>query len=416
MSRINNFLDWLAWWLSAILLAVLPFHAFLFTWFKAFFWSNAWTIFVQSWKEILVGTLGALALAKLISTRKFPRERSFWLGVIFVILASLYAIFGGGLLAQKLLGLRTATLFIFAFLSVQFLDFDAEKIAWLRRIVLTTAGAVILFALAQKFLLPADFLKNFGYSENFSSWLPGGNLPMFHLVGESTTIRLQSTFAGPNQLSAFLLVILPLIGTQFSRAKNWAKYFWLAEFVAGILVLIFTFSRSAWLGAAAIFLIFAVTMWRQNLPEKLKYKLLWGGIISAATLAVLIFSSGNLLAIVTREASTSEHFEKSLAAAELVAENPLGLGLGKTAGVAQRFEANPITPENTYLGIALELGWLGGILFLLFCGTLLFELRKKHSPLFYSLAGILVVALLLHPLEDAPTALTLFLLLGLEKN
>ncbi|MFA6458599.1 MAG: O-antigen ligase family protein [Patescibacteria group bacterium] len=416
MSRINNFLDWLAWWLSAVLLAVLPFHAFLFTWFKAFFWSDAWTIFVQSWKEILVGTLGTLALAKLISTRKFPRERSFWLGVIFVILASLYAIFGSGLLAQKLLGLRTATLFIVVFLAVQFFDFDAGKIAWLRRIVLTASGAVILFALAQKFLLPADFLKNFGYSENVSSWLPGGNLPMFHLVGESTTIRLQSTFAGPNQLAAFLLVILPLIGVQFSRAKNWKKYFCLAEFVAGILVLIFSFSRSAWLGAAAIFLIFAVTAWRQNLPEKLKYKLLWGGVISAVTLAVLIFSSGNFLAIVTREASTSEHFEKSLAAAELVAANPLGLGLGKTAGVAQRFEANPITPENTYLGITLELGWLGGILFLIFCGTLLFELRKKHSPLFYSLAGILVVALLLHPLEDAPTALTLFLLLGLDKH
>ncbi len=410
MSR-NNFLDRTAFAIVTVLLVLLPFHAFLWTWFHSFFWTNEWTIVVQSWKEILVGSLAILAFVKLISIRKLPRKRTFWVGVSFIVLAIFYALFFDGIWMQKILGLRAATLFLVAFLSLQFFDFG-ERNHTLLRIVLTSSCLVILFALAQKFLLPVDFLTNFGYSTNVSSWLPNGNLPIYHLVGNSETIRIQSTFAGPNQLAAFLLLILPLAIFEFWRTKNWTKYFLAAEILGGVLILIFTFSRSAWLGAIAIFLIFALEMWRQNLPKKLKQKLFVGGILALVGFGILLFSSGNCNEIISRVDSTSEHFEKSLAAAELVVKNPLGLGLGSTAGVSQRFE-NPFTPENTFLGIALELGWLGGILFLVFCVELLRELKNNDSPLFYSLVGILVVAFFLHPLEDAPTALTLFLLAGM---
>ncbi|MFH0834099.1 MAG: O-antigen ligase family protein [Patescibacteria group bacterium] len=404
-------LDFVAFSLVAILFTFLPFHAFLWTWFHAHFWTDSWTIVVQSWKEILVGLIAILAAVKLIFMRKLPRDRTFWLGTIFVILALFY-LFLGGISEQKILGLRTATLFLIAFLAVQFFDFGTRARA-LFRVILFSGGVVILFALAQKFLLPADFLRNFGYSENVSSWLPGGNLPMFHLLGNSETIRLQSTFAGPNQLAAFLLVLLPIAFFEFWRGKKLVKYFLAAEILGGILVLIFTFSRSAWLGAAAIFLIFAVEMWRKNLPAKLRQRLFLGGILAILGCGILFFASENRSEIFARLGSTSEHFAKSLAAGELVLQNPFGLGLGQTAGVSQRFGAG-ITPENTFLGVALELGWLGGILFLVFCGELLHKLKNADSPLFYSLVGILVVAFFLHPLEDAPTALTLFLLAGIK--
>ncbi|MCF7856502.1 O-antigen ligase family protein [Candidatus Gracilibacteria bacterium] len=415
MLQRNNFLDSLAWWICAILSAVLPFHAFLFTWFHSFFWQQDFVIIIQAWKEILVGFLGILAVGKFWQKRKLPAKKSFWISGIFVILAILYAIFGDGVWGQKILGLRTATLFLGIFLAVKFFDFGKLGIERLKKIILLSAGGVILFALAQKFLLPPDFLVNFGYSANVSSWLPGGNLPAYHLVGVSETIRLQSTFAGPNQLAAFLLVILPLAIFEFWRNrknKSWWKYFLAAEILGGFFVVIFTFSRSAWLGAVGIFLIFAVEMWRKNLSRKIKQRIFFGGITAILGGGILIFSGENLGEIFWRTASTGEHFERTQAAAELVLENPLGLGLGQTAGVSQRF-GEGITPENTYLGIALELGWLGGILFLIFCVQLLWELKKANSPLFFSLSGILIIALFLHPLEDAPTTLTLFLLAGM---
>ncbi|MCF7846067.1 MAG: O-antigen ligase family protein [Candidatus Peribacteraceae bacterium] len=412
MSR-NNFSERMAWWLIATLLVLLPFHAFLFTWLKSFFWTDSWTILIQSWKEILVGILGLLAFGKLISQRKFPKGSTFWLGLALIVLAIAYTAFGGGVLAQKILGLRTATLFLIAFLSVRFFVFEKSKIEQLKKIVLCSAAIVIAFALAQQFLLPADFLKYFGYSENVSEWLPGGNLPIYHLVGDSDTIRLQSTFAGPNQLGAYLLVILPLAAAKICRTKNW--WCWLAGgiFCGGIVALVFTFSRSAWLGATAMFLIFAITLWRRNLSPKLKRKLLFGGLAALLGLIILLFSSESLGGIISRAESTREHFEKSIAAAEQVAENPLGLGIGRTAGVAQRFEADPLTPENTYLGVTLELGWLGGLIFLAFLISLAANLNKNRSELVYSLIGIAVVMFFLHPLEDTPTALTFFLLAGM---
>ncbi|MFH1546725.1 MAG: O-antigen ligase family protein [Patescibacteria group bacterium] len=411
MWRKNNFPEKLAWWICAILLALLPFHAFLFTWFHSFFWQEDFVIFFQAWKEILVGILCFLALVKLFATRELPREKSFWLAGIFVSLAIFYGIFGNNEFSQRILGLRTATLFLGIFLAVKFFDFDERAIERLKKIVLFASGLVILFALAQKFLLPADFLKHFGYSENISSWLPGGNLPIFHTVGDSETIRLQSTFAGPNQLAAFLIVILPLAAAGFFRWKNFWRWLAAGIFCGGIFVLIFTFSRSAWLGFAAIFLIFAIRGWRKDIPKKLKRKFLFGGAIGILALGIFGIASLNSREILAREASTSAHLERSIAAAKLVLQNPLGIGLGKSAGVSQRF-GEEITPENTFLGVALETGWLGGILFLIFLISLLAELRRKNSELFYSLLGITIIALFLHPLEDTPTALTLFLLIG----
>ena len=49
------------------------------------------------------------------------------------------------------------------------------------------------------------------------------------------------------------------------------------------------------------------------------------------------------------------------------AQYPLGLGLGSTAGVSARFESQlsqgAVHSDNTYGGVLLETGWLGGVLF-----------------------------------------------------
>jgi hypothetical protein len=433
-------LDSAAFWIAAILLALLPFHAFLFTWFHSFFWQEGWVIAVQAWKEVLVGILGLLAVLRLSANLLHKEEecaakpriapsfvkrglgeiwknKSFWLGLSFITLAVIYALFGDGELAQRVFGLRTATLFLVLFLAIQFFDFGDERIEKLKRVVLAASGLVILFALSQKFILPADFLKYFGYSENVSSWLPGGNLPIYHTVGDSGAIRAQSTFAGPNQLGAYLIVILPLAVAQWWKKIKCigCKSFMGFVILGGLLTLFLTYSRSAWLAGLCILAAFAVQQWKKNLPKKIKQKLLLGGVLGIIALgAIAIFSPGSR-EILLRHSSTLAHLERSQQAFELVVRNPLGLGLGQSAGISQRF-GEEITPENTYLGVALELGWIGGILFLIFLLTLLFDLRKQNSPLFFSLIGILTIMLFLHPLEDAPTALTLFLLLGIKRN
>jgi O-antigen ligase len=51
-----------------------------------------------------------------------------------------------------------------------------------------------------------------------------------------------------------------------------------------------------------------------------------------------------------------------------VTQYPLGIGLGSTAGVSARFESQlqrgAIHADNTYGGVLLETGWVGGLLFM----------------------------------------------------
>jgi hypothetical protein len=91
--------------------------------------------------------------------------------------------------------------------------------------------------------------------------------------------------------------------------------------------------------------------------------------------------------------------------------NPLGLGLGSTAGGAQRY-GDGLTPENMYLGATLETGWIGGALYVLFLVLLLRALWQHDSTLAYGLLGVMVVGVFLHPLDDATLAISLGVLAG----
>jgi len=409
----------LAFLLTAGLLALLPFHAFLFTWLQGNFWGAEWLIGVQAWKEIIILLLATTAGWRILTGRVSPKELlrkpANLFAIALLLLGSVYLALGDDELMQRVLGYRNLSVWLVLFLAVQCFSFTSTQIRQLFRVVLGSGALVVTLALVQHFFLPADILKYFGYSENVSSWLPGGNLPMYHLVGETGLIRLQATFAGPNQLATYLLIIITLAAEAFwKNAKHRARY-WLALLVlGGVTALIFTYSRSAWLGFYGIALYFiALYTWRE-------YKHV-GLIVLASIIATKLALSfaaihymPDLYESILRQASSAAHLERTIEGVNLIAAEPLGYGLGSSAGISQRFDAAHvgITPENTYLGVALELGWLGGILFIGFIGSLLIRLRKVHEPLFFSLLGIATVMLFLHPLEDMPTALTLFALVG----
>ena len=60
---------------------------------------------------------------------------------------------------------------------------------------------------------------------------------------------------------------------------------------------------------------------------------------------------------------------------DILLRYPLGIGLGSTAGVSARFQSQlrlgPVHPDNSYLGVALETGWLGALLFIAIVARLL---------------------------------------------
>lgn len=400
--------------ITLALLLLLPLHAFFYTWLHAHFWTDSWMVVVQAWKEILLAVLVTATGWQWVRQPRVPGGRAGWLAIAFLGLAAGFFVFGAGSWGAKLFGLRSLALFFVSFLSIQFFTFSSRQTTILLRGLLAVAAAVGLFALLQKFVLPVDFLRHFGYSTVVSTWLPGGNLPMYHLVGGTQIVRLQATFAGPNQLAAWWLAVLPL---AFVALKNWRGGWRMVAAVAagaGAFTLFFTYSRAAWLGALLAVGVAALTFWPQ-LSRRVRVAAATGGLLLLLGGGALLATQPALQTAVLRHASSSEHLQKSLAAAKLLWHSPAGLGLGSTAGAGARTagEAKSLTPENTFLTAGLELGWLGGLLFLAAYTAVAARLHAAGSPVFYSLLAIGVVLFFLHPLEDSPTALTLGLLAGL---
>jgi hypothetical protein len=165
-------------------------------------------------------------------------------------------------------------------------------------------------------------------------------------------------------------------------------------------------------------------------PKKMKWKTLAAGFLLIAFLLAgnMWYSTWKgqrswppplLKTIFVRESSTDVHanlFKKGVA---LSAKNPLGMGLGTVGPASVRFEKR--LTENWFLQIALEMGWLGLILFL----AILIELSRKlladrknllKIGLFLSLLGISVTGLFTHSFEETTTVLLLMIFSALPRQ
>lgn len=402
--RLAKIIDAGAFGLIAILLIFLPWHAFLFTFFKSFFWTAEWTIWVQAWKEILVTLLAILAGSKILIFWRLPQRKSFYLALGLILFAFSHTLLVGGEFGQKFWALGEFILPLSVFLSIQFFKMD---FAVLTKLLFGSLALVLLFGFCQKLFLPVDFLTNFGYSANFSSWIPGGNLPAYHIVSGTEIARVQSTFSSPNKLASFLILVLPL--AYFFYLQKQVKFLTGFILIVGVLVLFWTYARLGWL---ALFLIVVTLLWR-NWHSQLAHKLKIGLFCLGGFFLIGALLQTNLQEILLREASTTEHFTKMQMGLEAFWQNPWGSGLGSTDGLTKHF-GHGLNPENTFLAVAVELGLLGGLLFLCFWLQLIVELARQKSPFFYALLGLTLMLFFSPPLEDAPNAFTLFLLTGLS--
>ena len=210
-----------------LLLALLPFHAFLKTWFSALLtetnidYLSAGSFMIGAWKEGLVLLLLMLFLFKVFLERKLP----------FKLEAFDYAVlaFFGILLVSPLWtefnfkayvwGIKTDATFLLIYFLARSVSWNEKRIKQALNVLLTVAAVVIVFGLLLYFLLPPDFLQHFGYTPYISSYVDYKPLPFVHGVGDNLEIpRLASTLSGPNQLGTYLLIILGLLlGIMFSN-------------------------------------------------------------------------------------------------------------------------------------------------------------------------------------------------------
>ncbi len=422
MSKIKSF----QFWLIIIVLAVLPFHAFLVTSIKI----------PSLWKELIIFVVFITSL--------FNIKRIDSLDIcilVFFLIGLIHIFFTGRSAIEILYGIKYDYYFLFTFLVIKHIDFsEIQKKIALKTVIGASAISLSISLLIYLFL-PENFLVHFGYFSIASNYNGQNAIPFCHYISDTIHCRFQGFFAGPNQLANYLVVIIPIYFYQsikteaitiWERIKNfvlnkkdllinslWVNRLYIFLFFISLTALYLTYSRSAYISLFIQFVVFLGFISKNRLHYRYFLSLISLTVISVCFLLPIANPKFTDTYII-RKASSVMHYRKGVEGVNLILRHPLGLGLGRAGPASGRIadNYNGLIPENWYIQILLELGLVGGLLFI----YILFRILKyfsKHNndyikiSLFCSLAGVCISSLFLHSFEDSGVSLTLFILLGI---
>lgn len=402
----------------ALILVVLPFHAFLTI---AVANVTGGYEFIRLWKEVLI-----LAISPVVAWTVWKRPitwrqlRSGWLVWCIGAYAALHILLGLVALAKGQvnsyamlyawdINLRFLLFFILALMLTSQWD-------WLHRhwskVIVWPAVVVVSFGLLQLFALPVDFLQRFGYGL--------GTVMPFETVDQKLDyVRIQSTLRGANPLGAYMVVVLSALAVILLRDfRDKRQIMGVTMFSASLIVLMATYSRSAYVGA---FLAVLTAVWLVLHGQKARRRLAIGLValtLLAAGFAAALRDNDRLQNTFfhTDENSASPMSSNEVRSSALqsalddVIDEPFGRGPG-TAGPASQHNVQPERiAENYYLQIGQELGWLGMALFVGINGLVARGLWQRRRDglaraLLASLAGIAFIGLVQHVWTDDTLAL-----------
>jgi hypothetical protein len=396
--------------LIIIILALIPFHAFLTVYLSSLI--GHYTA-LRLWKEVLLAIILLCSAFIALTDKKLAKVliNSWLIRLIltfFVIelVWGLIAHYSGGdntkaLLYGWLSDCRYLLFFILCFIA-------AKKTSMLKnksvKLVLYPALIVILFGLLEVFVLPRGFLSHFGYGPNTIS-------PYQTINHNLHYVRIISTLRGADPLGAYLLIPLSLAVVLLVRGK---KTWQLALFTAGsLIVLIFSYARSAWLGLI-VSVAFAIYFGVKS--KILKRNLIYIGlalIILLAGIFVLernnsrvqniVFHSQKNSAIKTT--SDEGHSSSIKSGIKDIAKDPLGKGPGTSGPASVYNQKISRIPENYYIQIGQELGVIGLAVYIAISVLVVMSLWARREDtlalaLLASFLGLIVVNMLLEAWTD----------------
>jgi hypothetical protein len=415
-------------WLIAAMLVLLPFHAFLTVWIGSRF--GIYEI-ARLWDDfLLVGLAGLTAALALYDRRLWSQLKKNLIVRLTAAYAALYIV---GAIIAALYGHASSRAIGYSLVvNLRFLIFFivcgviALKAPWLarswRKLVFIPVGLVVGFGLLQAFVLPKDILRHVGYGP--------GTISAYQAVDQKPDYaRVQSTMRGPNPLGAYLVIIISLVLVVLMTGQTKGREGWgyVALLAGSIVVLGYTYSRSAYIGAAVAVL---AILWLLARRSRLKWWLMTGvaAVVCVGGASIYLLRDNNLAQNVifhTNELSTSPRSSNQdrLGALENgltdVMHEPLGRGPG-TAGPASVYnpKGGVRIAENYYLQIGQEVGWLGLGLFCAILAVVGKVLARKSSQpvpagLLAGLLGISAVAMVSHAWTDDTLSLLWWGLAGL---
>lgn len=406
-------------WIIAGILFLLPFHALLTTWLGS---NTGHLDLIRIWKELIITVLiplVALMAARDTKLRSYLRSwRLLWLIAIFALIQIVWGVWAYhshkvtsvALIYAWIINLRY---FVFFAVCAAVASKDDLLVRIWPKILLIPASLVLFFGVAQRFFLPYDFLRHFGYGPK--------TIPAYQTVDSSLDYRrIQSTLRGANPLGAYLIPIVIVAITTLKKQKRLLGF--VLFFCA--LILFYSYSRSAWIGLGASLIYLA---WLGLNGQRLKLVAAASALVIAIAVAGAVLAKSQSLQDTLFHTSASSKSAQSSNAQRVTAEkaaikdvyhHPFGQGPGTAGPASFRNNNQPKIAENYYLQIAQEVGIIGLIFWLAITALVASSLYKLRAQplaqiLLASLIGISLVNLVSHAWTDDTLSLLWWGLAGI---
>jgi hypothetical protein len=426
--KINRLYDKLEFWAAAtvvFILAMVPFHALLTTWTGSNF---GHLDLIRIWKELLCLPLGifcvwVLARKKMVRAQLFSAP-IFWLCLaycLFSVVMGAWAFYNKSvnstaLIFSLIINLRLVIFMVFVWIMTLNIPWLARQ--W-RLLLLVPALLVISFGILQRLVLPIDFLRHVGYGTS--------TIPAVQTVDQQIDFRrVQSTLRGANPLGAYMLVVVTALCAMWAERRD-ARKFGAFLVAAAVSVLLLTYSRSAYLGAA---LSVAFLAWQLQPSAVTRKRIAMLGCMGLLIVLIGIFTLRHNDTVQNTVFHSSEKSPSSISSnagrsaaikdgLRDIKHQPFGRGPG-TAGPASFRNAGHTSriAENYYIQLAQEVGVAGLALFVainVLLGLKLWRQRLDMLPLVLlaSLLGLTLVNMLSHAWADDTLAYIWWGLAGL---
>ncbi len=395
---------------TCLIIFLLPFHALMSVWAASNF--GHYTLF-RLWKEFLLLGISLYVIWLLIvdaGIRKtIFRHKLTWLIIAYAAIDLLIGgiAFHNRVVSTKALayGILDDLRFPYFFMVCWILAERAKALSgYWPKLLVWPAYAVVVFGLLQMSVLPANVLTHFGYG-------PRTILPFETINNNPNYVRILSTLRGANPLGAYLILPISAAAVIFIRDKTRQRWLALVLLLASVVVLFGSYSRSAWIGA--VLALGVIVLMQLNRQLMVRFKVVF--IAATVVVLVLVGSAFVLLHNSSRfqnlifhsqthsaspVSSDQAHLSAIMQGFKDLVNHPFGTGPGTSGPASVYNHLRPASiPENYFLEVGQESGWLGLLLFILinvYVAYLLFK-RRAHPLallLLASLVGITFVNLL----------------------
>lgn len=261
---------------------------------------------------------------------------------------------------------------LFLLPSIVASNYISDTIEYLLKLIMLASTSFLFL----KFAKNKKNRKTIFYSICFS-YLITSLFGFFQLITQSglwdrdvNQYRLYSTFTHPNQYGFYLVVILSLFLLFRKEGFFQHKFNFFTLLISDLVLLLFTYSRSAWIWAAFVMLGFFL---EGSLQEKVVFVML-GFIVLIKMIPTIIERFSDISIVNNFEGSSMESriniWNRMLSLTSSF--NLFGKGLGTFVSYDMAYYSSVLPAHNEYVNVLFESGYLGLLGFVIYLISLIF--------------------------------------------